>query len=433
MRVNWGPFQPVNDVRASIRAVHGNRLSDAQGKEYLDLISGLWNLILGYNDERLVEAVQSQMEQFSYLNPILFSSQAVEELSQKIASITHEDISKVYLTLSGSESVELAIKLARKYHSIRRTGKHVIAVMENSYHGSYYGSMSASDYESDQMTGYYPLLPGFEVLKLPFCRCLTNCSCREEYLDYLDHFFESNQARLGALIFEPVVASGGMIAIPAWAMQRIQKHCQALDILLVCDEVATGFGRTGSMFYFSNFQLKPDMVLMSKGMNNGMLPIGAVAIASRISQAFAEQAEILYHLSTQNANPLCCASANAMIDILLDEEQQIIPMIRSKADQFKEVLTNHLQGVAAVHEIRTYGLMIGIDLKSPHNHAILSEKHLLELKKALFEQGYLVSISHCDKVSATIILMPSIEITCDEIIIFVKKLKNLLLLKQADY
>lgn len=282
-------WQPLNMANGGlgIEITRGEQahLYDSNGKKYVDGYSGLWNVTLGYNDEDIIEAIVRQVKQLPYVNPITLKTPIVSEVSDILCKITHDNISKIVYTCSGSEAIEAAIKISRKYSAMKGKNRKKIAVMENSYHGSYYGSMSASNYEEAEKEGYGPMLEGFISLPLPFSRKkkgnVLDDKEKQYLLQQLEEILETNKDTLCSIIIEPVLASGGVIPLFPEYIYKISEFCKTNDILFVCDEVATGFWRTGSIFCFKKYNIKPDIITISKGINNGYLPLGAVCICQK--------------------------------------------------------------------------------------------------------------------------------------------------------
>ncbi|MCP4162986.1 MAG: aspartate aminotransferase family protein, partial [Deltaproteobacteria bacterium] len=361
----WSPFNSSN-ANNSIEIVRGSGvyLYDNMNNQYLDAYSGLWNMHYGYDDEDIKSAIKKQLDILPYINPITLNTPIVGELSRVLCKITDKGISKIVYTCSGSESVEAAIKISRKYHSLKGSKRNKIAVLEHSYHGNYYGSMSASAYEESFKDGYGPMLEGFVKLSIPFCRCCKteniSDNCKSIMLDTLEKEINIYKDDLCAIMIEPVVASGGIIPLFKEYIQKIDELCKNNDILLICDEVATGFGRTGNMFCFQKYNISPDLITLSKGINNGYLPLGAVCVAEKIDNEFSSKNEILFHLSTQNGNPICVAAALANIKKM--EDNNVLETISNIGDVIEKTLNKEIGSFKTVFEIRRAGLMFAIDL-----------------------------------------------------------------------
>ena len=362
----WNPLSEVNENRPVIKSAEHIYLRDNKGHKYIDANSGLWNVSLGYNNEFIQRAIIEQMNKVSYINNCEFSNEKANELSNLLVSLSHDEIDKIYLTCTGSESVELTIKLIRKYQSMKfKFEKNIIAVIKHSYHGNFYGSMSCSSYEKNMTNGYGPLLNGFCELSLPFCRCCKSNSlslkCENEMIDNLKSELNLIKERLAGIIIEPVLGSAGVIPLPKSFLKYIDNFSKENDIILAFDEIATGFGRTGTMFCYKDLGISPDIVTMSKGINNGYLPLGAVAISKKITHQFKKSKELLFHLSTQNCNPVCCASAVATINLLCKNDFELIKQVNKKGALFQKIIEGKLVGNKNIFDIRRKGLMIAID------------------------------------------------------------------------
>ena len=217
----WYPLSRPDEEKLHIDKVSGIHLYDSRGRKYLDANSGLWNVPLGYDNKAVKEAIKSQMDDFCYINPCEFESEAGDQLGEKLLGILHSGIDKIAYTCSGSECLELMIKLIRRYASYsdepKRDG---IAVVRNSYHGNYYGSMSLSSYDGAERKGYGELLGGIYELSLPF-----SAECRqseypedleEEMKKNLRHELETFGGKLAGIILEPILGSAGVIPLPKW-------------------------------------------------------------------------------------------------------------------------------------------------------------------------------------------------------------------------
>jgi adenosylmethionine-8-amino-7-oxononanoate aminotransferase len=407
-------WQPLNMANGGlgIEITRGEQahLYDSNGKKYVDGYSGLWNVTLGYNDEDIIEAIVRQVKQLPYVNPITLKTPIVSEVSDILCKITHDNISKIVYTCSGSEAIEAAIKISRKYSAMKGKNRKKIAVMENSYHGSYYGSMSASNYEEAEKEGYGPMLEGFISLPLPFSRKkkgnVLDDKEKQYLLQQLEEILETNKDTLCSIIIEPVLASGGVIPLFPEYIYKISEFCKTNDILFVCDEVATGFWRTGSIFCFKKYNIKPDIITISKGINNGYLPLGAVCICKKIEKLFEQNGKILFHLSTQNANPICIASALATLKKMNSGD------IQAKAEnlikEFQDVISENLVNLNFVSEVRQVGLMIAIDLvQSLEGNVPIEEKNLYGIVRKCFDKGCIVGMAYSTNISSAILIFPS--------------------------
>lgn len=400
-----------------ITEAKGITLKDINGNEYIDLISGLWNLPLGYSNEAIKEAIKEQTDKLPYINLFNLSNDTNIKLAKKLCSLSNDFYSKVLYTCTGSESVEVAIKIIHKYQNILKNNKRkYIGVFDISYHGTYYGSMSASGIDKEFIEdGYGEVLNNFIRLDAPMCMCCKSESLSKECLDNMinnmRNVFINKGDELAAIIIEPVIGSGGMIEVPKEYIKALKEECDKNEVLLVFDEVATGFCRAGNMFAYENYNIKPDILLLSKGINNGYLPFGATLINEKVNRVLSKEDNVLIHLSTQNGNPICCASALATIEEL--EKNNYKNIVKKKGEKFKSDLRERLEKYPAVYEIRQTGLMIAIDLSSNKEKRVkLDYQKIDRLVESLLKKGVIV-YSYCTEKNSGITLMPSF-ITSDE-------------------
>lgn len=415
----WNPLSAVNENRPLVKSAEHIYLYDNRGHKYIDANSGLWNVPLGYNNKIIEQAIVDQMNKVCYINNCEFSNDPAIKLSNLLLDLIHDEINKIYFTCTGSESIELAIKLIRKYQSMKfKFKRNIIAVIKHSYHGNFYGSMSCSSYEKDMTCGYGPLLEGFYELSLPFCRCCKSNDlspqCENKMMGILKSELDAVKDRLAGIIIEPVLGSAGVIPIPNKILKYIDSFSKENDIILAFDEIATGFGRTGSMFYYEELEIKPDIITMSKGINNGCLPLGAVAISKKLTQQFEKSKELLFHLSTQNCNPICCASAVATINLLCKDNFEIIKQVNKKGALFQSMLENNLTNHKNLFDIRRKGLMIAIDYIGNDGEQI-SKDELLHILKMLRKNNLLTEWSYIDGVTSSIVLFIPYVMTDEEL------------------
>lgn len=403
-------FKDGEEYKEIVQA-NGITLTDSRGKTYMDFISGLWNLPLGYSNEEVKEAIKNQLDRLPYVNLFNLANDTATLLARKLYDITQGEYVKTIYTCTGSEAIEVSIKLAHKYQYILSNDrKKHIAVLDMSYHGTYYGSMSASgmDY-SFIKKGYGEILNNIKYMKSPLCDCCKcdsiKASCMDKFIKELREFISINGDDLAAFILEPVLGSAGVIPIPLEYMKEIKKVCEEKNILLIFDEVATGFCRTGKLFAYEHYGIKPDILLLSKGINNGYIPMGAALINEKVLSVLNSVEDIFFHLSTQNGNPLGCASALATIDILQKENYE--ELVIDKGRKFKNILINHLNKYQCVFDIRQVGFMFAIELsKNMEYREKVDDFRIEELIKKLVNKGILVYGYYTSK-SSGLTLMPS--------------------------
>lgn len=239
---------------------------DQNGKRYLDLCSGLWNMPLGYSERRIKAVVNKQMEQLPFSNLLVFSSDIQTQYAQRLLQWMG-DFGCILYTCSGSETVEAAIKTCRQYQCLRNRPEHRrIAAFTLSYHGTSYGVMSVSGIDQILTDVYRPLVPEISWVTVP-----ADYADEDAWRQAINGLWEQEGDYLAGFIVEPVMASGGVVPVPNPVLQHIQQRCRERDVLLVADEVATGFGRTGTPFAWQQAEITPDLVCLSKAINNGYL------------------------------------------------------------------------------------------------------------------------------------------------------------------
>ena len=409
----WHPMNlPKGEGFISVESAMGVVLTDQKGRNYIDGYSGLWNVNLGHNLPEISHAIIKQLGKLAYANPIVVTFDLIEQLSAKLIELTGGKMEKVIYTCSGSESNEVAIKIARKFAFLSGDKRRKIAVFGQSYHGSYYGSLSISSFEHEFKSGYGPFLT--DIINLP-SPCFEKISPT-----ILKRMLEDLSQECNAIFIEPVLGSAGIWPLPREHAEVIQEFCDTHNVMLIVDEVATGFGRTGSWFYFQQLGLNPDLICLSKGINNGMLPMGAVCVSKAISNEFERKNEILFHLSTQNGNPLAVASAMATISWMIDND--ILTKVKNLSNIFFEQLTEKIKDLKSIKNIRQVGLMIGIDIINPTNGYPLSYEEIKQLVSKIIRAGLLCGCSYIPDKHASIILMPPFILKRSQ----VNKLMNIL-------
>ncbi len=311
----------------------GATVKDIDGKEYIDCIGGHGVCIVGHSHPKVVEAIANQARRIISCPGILHNDVRAK-LLKKLVEITPKELNKVFLSNSGTEAVECAIKLARKH-----TGKKEIIAMKKGFHGRTMGSLSAT-WKKKYRIPFEPLIPYFKF---------------SNYND-LESLRKAISKDTAAVIVEPVQGEGG-VNIPSNGFLRgVRETCDEKNVLLIMDEVQTGFGRTGELFAFQHWDVTPDILCLAKGIAGGV-PMGATLAKKEIMDSL-KQGE---HASTFGGNPLACAAASAAIDVIINEK---LPQ-KSKADgeYFLARLKDSLEESKIVREIRGIGLMLAVELK----------------------------------------------------------------------
>jgi adenosylmethionine-8-amino-7-oxononanoate aminotransferase len=418
----WHPHVPLNAMEARVTTLvegKGCKVKDNRGKEYIDASGGLWNIACGLGNAEINQAISDQLERLAY--GTLFAWRGNEpalELAKELAAMAPSPLQWVYLTGSGSESVELSIKIARLYSQLRgKAEDKEIVYLDESYHGTFFGSMSVSGLSQQKEVG--PLLPGVSSISTPNPdRCPPGMSyvdfalsCAKELED------KASKGGVAAFIAEPVIASAGVIVPPVEYFRRIEEICRRFGILLILDEVATGFGRTGRWFAAEHYNLHPDILLLSKGLTSGYLPLGAVLFSREIGELFMKHGAGLCHGSTNNGHPVCCAAALASIRVI--RKDRLVERSAEMGQYFRARL-EELADLPVFGGVRSLGLMLGLVLRQDDGTpaSLMQRFHaFLTLK----EQGVLAYL-----VGSTLAFCPAFVITSEEIDTVVLRLRQVL-------
>ncbi|MEN4018666.1 MAG: acetylornithine transaminase [Methanobacterium sp.] len=308
----------------------GALVKDFKGKTYIDCFAGLAVNNVGHSHPKVVEAICNQAKTLMHTSNLYYTEPQVE-LAKLLAEVSVHD--KSFFCNSGAEANEGAVKLARKY-----TGKGEIIAMENSFHGRTLAMITA--------TGQHKYKKGFEPLPTGF-----------KHVDYGDAQAVSDKItdNTAAVLVEPIQGEGGIIVPPEGYLKEIRKLCNENDVLLIFDEVQTGFGRTGEMFASQLFNVTPDITTVAKALGGGF-PIGAVLAQKEVADAF----EPGNHAATFGGNPLACAAAKASIEVILDED--LTGKAKELGDYFKSKLEEQRKLYGIVEDVRGFGLMLGMEI-----------------------------------------------------------------------
>lgn len=344
-------------MNVPVKSADGTTLRDFEGNEYLDMFSGISVVNTGHTNDRVVDAMQEQLDDLihgcSYVHP----NEPVATLAEKIADVTPGDLQKTFFCNSGTEAVEGAVKLARKY-----TGSKEVVALEMGFHGRTLGSLALTGNQAYKQ-GMAPTINDVAHAPAPYkYRSTYRDASDEAYAEAaaadVEHVVGTHTSGdLAAIVVEPVMGEAGLIDPPADYLARVKAIAHDHDALLIVDEVQSGYGRTGEFWGVDHYDVVPDILTQAKGIANGM-PLGAFTASADIADAF----ESSDHFSTFGGNPVCCAGALATISEL---ENGIIDNARDQSAYLDEAFAAFEADYDVVGEVRGLGLMRGIELVDP--------------------------------------------------------------------
>ena len=371
MSAFWMPFTNNRDFKAAPRllvSAEGMYYKDVDGKQILDGTAGLWCVPCGHAQPRIVAAVREMIGQLDFAPTFQMGHPAAFDLAEQLMDYTAHKFGHVFYTNSGSEAVDTALKMALAYHKARGEGGRTRLIgRERGYHGVGFGGLSVGGIGPNRKQ-FGPLLPGVDhlphthnLLKNAFSRGEPDFGV--ELADELERLVTLHDAStIAAVIIEPVSGSTGVLVPPKGYLKRLREICTKHGILLIFDEVITGFGRLTTPFAADYFDVEPDMITAAKGITNGVIPMGAVFTKRFIHDAFMEApAGIeLFHGYTYSGHPVACAAALATLQVF--KEQQILEHAKSIQSYWEDAV-HSLKGLPNVIDLRTIGLVAGIELE----------------------------------------------------------------------
>lgn len=423
-RYIWHPFTQMKDYVKEkpliIEKGEDASLFDIYGNKYLDGISSLWVTTHGHRKKEIDDAICEQINKVSHTTLLGLSHPKAIELAKRLADITPDGLEKVFYSESGSTSVEIALKIAFQYWAQADKGsveKKKFISLVNAYHGDTIGSVSVGGMDLFHQI-YHPLL--FETIKAEpvYCyRCSFGKlkeSCNFECLIKLEETVKKHHRETAALIIEPMVqGAAGMLVYPSGYLEGVRKLCTNYNILMIADEVAVGFGRTGKMFACEHENISPDIITVGKGLTGGYLPLAATITTETIYNAFLgefDEFRTFYHGHTYTGNPLGCAAAIANLNIF--EKEKTLESLAEKIDIFKNRLDNFCT-LSHVGDVRQFGFMAGIELVADKDTKTAYEpgnktgiKVIMDARK----KGVIIR-----PLGDVIVLMPPLSITKDEL------------------
>jgi adenosylmethionine---8-amino-7-oxononanoate aminotransferase len=371
-RYIWHPFTQMRDWLADepliIEAAEGNYLIDVYGRRYLDGVSSLWVTVHGHRRPEIDQAVRAQLDRVAHSTLLGLGNVPSIELAERLVHVAPKGLTKVFYSDSGSTAVEIALKIAYQYWSHRgRPEKRRFVALSEAYHGDTIGSVSVGGIDLFHQI-FRPLL--FDALHVPTPYWYRHREtsdpriCRDLCLAALERLLIERGHEIAAFVIEPLVqGAAGMITQPTGYLRRAAELCRAHDVLLICDEVATGFGRTGSLFACTQEGVSPDLLCLAKGISGGYLPLAATLATDAIYGAFLgtyADRRTFFHGHTYTGNPLACAAALASLELF--ERDHVLDALAPRIETLSALLASEIAPLAHVGQIRQRGFMIGIEL-----------------------------------------------------------------------
>jgi beta-alanine--pyruvate transaminase len=369
----WMPFTANRQFKGKPRMLSrasGMYYETPEGRKVLDGTAGLWCVNAGHGRKEITRAVAEQLEVMDYAPPFQMGHPAAFELANAIVRVAPKGLEHVFFTNSGSESVDTALKIALAYHRVKGDAARVrLLGRERGYHGVGFGGISVGGMVANRKAWPTAMIPGVDHLvhthdikRNAFTRGLPLHGA--ELADDLERLVALHDAStIAAVIVEPIAGSTGVVLPPQGYLNRLREICDKYGILLIFDEVITGFGRTGAAFAAQEFGVTPDMITCAKGLTNGCVPMGAVLASKKIYDAFMQgppNSIELFHGYTYSAHPIACAAGLATLGIYQGEE--LLTRAKKTGPVFEKAL-HELRGLPHVIDIRNYGLVGAIELQ----------------------------------------------------------------------
>jgi len=379
-----------------IERAEGTQLVDSEGRHYIDGVSSLWCNVHGHRHEGIDAAVRRQLGKVAHSTMLGLSHPAAAELAARLVAIAPAGLSRVFYSDSGSTATEIALKMAFQYQA-QRGGQHVrrtsFAHLRHAYHGDTIGSVSVGGIDLFH-AAYRPLL---------FEGHMIEPGDAEE----LARVLAAHEEEIAAVIVEPLVqGAAGILVQPPGYLRRVRELCDRHGVLLICDEVATGFGRTGTMFACEQEEVAPDLMCLAKGLTGGYMPLAATLATERIYEGFLgapQEQRTFFHGHTFTGNPLACAAAIASLDAF--ESERTIERLQPKIALLEGLLAK-MDEMPQVSEVRSLGFMVGIDL-GEHDPALrIGHRVALEARR----RGAIIR-----PLGNTVVLMPPLAIEKGEL------------------
>lgn len=372
LRYIWHPCSQMKDYEELppiiIEKGKDAYLYDIYGNEYIDIISSWWANLLGHSNDKINGSIKNQLDKIEHVIFANFSHLGAIKLGERLVKIAPSGLTKCNFSDNGSSAIESALKLAFQYnYQEGNKNRTKFMCLTDAYHGETIGALAVGALDLYAKI-YEPMLMNTIKIKAPDCyRCpfkLNRESCSTECFQYAETEFEKHGNETCAIVIEPLLqGSAGMKIYPAEYLKKLRKICDEYDVLLIADEIATGFGRTGKMFAFNHAECSPDIMCLSKGLTGGYMPMSITMTTDKVYNAFYDDylsGKAFMHSHTYSGNPLGCACANAVLDIF--DKENILENANKTAKYLNQEIRYNFEQNKYVGEIRSIGLINAIEL-----------------------------------------------------------------------
>jgi len=393
----WHPFTQqqgwTGEAPLIVDRAEGTDLIDVDGRRYIDGVSSLWCNVHGHRHPRIDAAVRAQLDRVAHSTMLGLSHRPAIELAARLADLAPPGLTRVFYSDSGSTAAEIALKMAFQFWKQNGRERRRFVALRMAYHGDTIGSVSVGGIELFHSL-YRPLL--FDALK-----------AEPGDIAHMEALLRENEGDVAAVVIEPLVqGAAGMLVHPPGYLRAVRELCDRHDVLLILDEVATGFGRTGRMFASEHEGVSPDMICLAKGITGGYLPLAATLTSERIYEGFLgefHEFRTFFHGHTYTGNPLACAAALACLDVF--REERTLDRLQPKIELLGALL-EPVAAHAAVREVRRCGFMVGIELEEQPLELRMGHRVTLEAR----DRGAIVR-----PLGDVVVLMPPLAISDDDL------------------
>jgi len=418
----WHSMKPYSpDATMVVKEAEGSWITDIDGNKYLDAMSGLWCVNVGYGRTELAEAAYKQLKELAYY-PLTQSHLPAIKLGEKLNKLLKDEY-VIFFSNSGSEANEVAFKITRQYHQQNGDDhRYKFISRYRGYHGNSMGALAATG-QAQRKYKYEPLAPGFLHVSPPdLYRTNEKQDSKPEELESVKDIDQVMTWELSdtiaGVIMEPIITGGGVLIPPDEYISSVKRVCEKHGALLIVDEVICGFGRTGEAFGYMNYDVKPDIITMAKGLTSGYLPLSATAVRKELYESFKGSDEYDYfrHVNTFGGNPAACALAIKNIEIM--ERENLFERSKKLGDHLKSELTSHLKAHPYVGDVRGKGLLIGVELVSDKKtKEPMKDKHINKVIASCKDQGLIIGKNGATVAGFTnvLTLAPPLNITNEDL------------------